>query len=84
MKTLAKFDSGERIEPSIYLSDGSRPLDKEAGGWGGGRSQNNFFSALRALVWSKNKGGGGRALRASPLDPPLYDSPTVPEQVFII
>ena len=33
MQTLAKFDSGERIEPSIYLSDGSRPLDKEAGGW---------------------------------------------------
>ena len=30
-----------------------RPLDKE----GGGRSPKNFFSALRASVWSKNKGG---------------------------
>ena len=64
---------------AFYLSGGSRPLDNEGGG---GPSQNKFFSALRASVWSKNK--GGRALRASPMDPPLYDSPTVPEQVFII
>ena len=43
---------------------------------GGGRSStpfdkggpvSNFFSALWASVWSKDKGGGGAAL-----DPPLY------------
>ena len=33
---------------------------------GGGRSQNRFFSAFRASVWSKNKGR-----RAPSLDPPL-------------
>ena len=26
---------------------------------GGARSQKKFFSALRASVWSKNRGGGG-------------------------
>ena len=31
---------------------------------GEGRSAKDFFSALRASFWSKNKGG-------SPLDPPL-------------
>ena len=38
---------------------------------GGGCSPKKVFSTLRASVWSKNKGGGGRAPRASPLDPPL-------------
>ena len=40
---------------------------------GAARSPKELFSALRASVWSKNKGGGGRARvpRASPLDPPL-------------
>ena len=38
-------------------------------GVGGGRSQKEFFSALRASVWSKNK--GGRVPRAPPLDPSL-------------
>ena len=46
---------------------GFRPSDK-GGRMGGGhldpeirgaRSQKKFFSALRASVWSKNKGGGG-------------------------
>ena len=32
--------------------------------------QNCFFSALRVLVWSKNKEGA----LAPPLDPTLYDS----------
>ena len=41
------------------------PLDKGGGG-GGGRSPKNFFSALRASVWSKNKGGAR---------PPLSDPP---------
>ena len=65
---------------------GSRPSDK-GGRVGGGhldpeirgaRSQKKFFSALRASVWSKNKGARGRPPRASPLDPslmPLYFSP---------
>ena len=37
-------------------------------------SPGKFFSALRASVWSRNKGGGegvGQAHRAPPLDPPL-------------
>ena len=39
----------------------SRPLDK----WrGGGRVSKKTFSALRASVWSKNR--GSRALRAPP------------------
>ena len=38
-----------------------RPLDK---GVGGGRSPKKIFSALRASVWSKNKGRG--ALRPPP------------------
>ena len=40
---------------------------KEGGGGGGGVVLKNFFSALRASFWSKNKGG-----RAPPQDPPLY------------
>ena len=35
------------------------------------RSPKNFSSALRALVWSKNKGGGGADPQAPPTDPPL-------------
>ena len=42
----------------------SRPLDK-----GEGRSPQKTFSALRASVWSKTKGGPGP--RAPPLDPLL-------------
>ena len=35
-------------------------------------SQGKHFSALRASVWSKNKGRGGEGgPRAPPLDPPL-------------
>ena len=34
-------------------------------------SPEKFFSALRTSVWSRNKGGGGQAHRAPPLDPPL-------------
>ena len=55
-----------------YISGGSRPSDKGGGGChphaggdkGGARYQKTFFSALRASVWSKNKGGPS-------LDPPL-------------
>ena len=38
----------------MVCSDETRPSDKEGGG---GQSQKEFFSALRASVWSKNKGG---------------------------
>ena len=41
------------------------------GGGGGGASPKKMFSALRVSVWSKNN-GGGRVLRAPPLDLPLY------------
>ena len=36
----------------------------------GGGGLQKMFSAIRASVWSKNKGGGGGS-RAPPLDPPL-------------
>ena len=48
------------------LRGGSRPSDK---GEGGGLKK-NYFLALRASVWSKNK-GGGQATQAPPLNPPL-------------
>ena len=38
-----------------YLDDVSRPSDTVGGG-GGGRSPKKSFSALRASLWSKNKG----------------------------
>ena len=55
-----------------FISGRFRPSDKEGGQshpdpeirWGPGLKK-NFFSALQASVWSKNKGGG-------PLDPPLF------------
>ena len=48
---------------------GPSHLDPEIRGWG---SVQKNFPAHRASVWSKNKGGGGwRASRAPPLDPPL-------------
>ena len=50
-----------RISAMLTGSAGSRRWDK------GGPGLQNFFSALRALVWSKNEGDH----RAPPLDPPL-------------
>ena len=49
---------------------------KGGGGVGGGhpdpeiRGVRSIFFGLQASFWSKNKGGGGRAPRAPPLDPP--------------
>ena len=49
----------------IALNGGFRPSDKRGGGGvihtriEGGPGLKNFFSALRASVWSKNKRGGG-------------------------
>ena len=45
-------------DPDLEIRVGGRsfrPLDKG----GGRRSPQKNFSALRASVWSKNKGGGG-------------------------
>ena len=47
------------VEKGRAFSGGSSPSDKG----GGGRSPKQFFSALWASFWSKNKGGA--------LDPPL-------------
>ena len=41
------------------------------GGGGEWQVSKKFFSAPRALVSSKNKGGGARAPRAPSLDPPM-------------
>ena len=49
-----------------YLSDGSRPSDT----WGRAVSKKSF-SALRASLWSKNKGRPGLP-RAPPVDPSLH------------
>ena len=38
---------------------------------GGGQSQKQILSALRASIWSKNKGAPGRA---PPLNPPLINA----------
>ena len=68
-----------RLVSIVLGSGGSRPSDKGGGGGGGHPDpeirggpglKKNFFSALRASFWSKNK-GGGRAPQAPPLDPPL-------------
>ena len=40
---------------------------------GEGQSQKQNLSALRASIWSKNKGGAGPG-RATPLNPPLINS----------
>ena len=53
----------------VGVGRSSKPLDK---GGGAGLSK-KFFSAVRASVWSKNKGGAW-APRAPPLDPPLLIS----------
>ena len=59
--------------------DEKEDVDKvcsEGGGGGGGAgaaASKNFFSALRASFWSKNK-GGARVPWAPPVEPPLYSS----------
>ena len=52
------------LEKTSGVMGGSHP-DPEIRG-GGGCLKNNFVSAQRASVWSKNGGGGGPHL-----DPPL-------------
>ena len=54
------------VDPDLQIRGG--------GGWGVGGEKEGLvskktFSAHRASVWSKNK--GGRATWAPPLDPPL-------------
>ena len=64
---------------NLYNSGGSRPSDNGGGGGhpdpeirGAGAVSKNFFSALRASVWPKKRGGGGEGGRTPPLDPPLH------------
>ena len=62
-------------DPDLQISEGGGGgghLDPEIRGED--RSPKNFFSSLRATVWSKNKGG------PAPLDPPLYT--TLPGEPF--
>ena len=50
---------GGHPDPEIRWGRGGGHPDPEiSGGRGRGRSE-NFFSALRTSVWSKNMGGGG-------------------------
>ena len=51
-----KGTAGIVIMSCIYTSGASRPPDKEKEG--GGAVSKKHFSAPRASVWSKNKGGG--------------------------
>ena len=53
-KTLADILTGLSGKVGGGGGRSSRPCDK-----GRGRLQKNFFSALRASFWSKNKGGPG-------------------------
>ena len=75
MSDVQSSSPGGPIQLAI-TNGGSRPSDKWGGGGGSSRPWDKggpgrfFFSALRASVWSKNK-GEGRAPRAPPLDPPL-------------
>ena len=63
----------------MKTTGGSRPSDKGRPGHpdpeikegGGGPVSEILFSALRTSFWSKNKGEGGGAPRAPPLNPPL-------------
>ena len=66
-------------DPDLKIRGGkgapsSRPFDKR----GGGGLQKKLFSALRASVWSKNKGGW-----AGPPGPSL-GSATVPEKYYTL
>ena len=74
------LDAMPRISRWITVPDPDH--EKRGGGQGGGRHpdpqirggpglQKKFFSAFRSSDWSENKGGGARAPRDPPLDPPL-------------
>ena len=54
--------------PDLQIRGGPGKPDPEIRG---AAVSKKCFSALRASVWSKNKGGGGRAPWGPPLDPPL-------------
>ena len=56
-------------DPDLQISGESGHPNPEISGGRGDRSQ-NFFSALLASVWSKNK--RGRCPRVPPLDPPMW------------
>ena len=52
------------VDPDLQIRGGGHPDPEIRGG------PVNFFLAFQASFWSKNKGDGGRAPRAPPLDPP--------------
>ena len=64
--------------PDLQIREGPGHPDPEImgrGGGGGGRGvpvSKTIFSALRASVWSNNKGGGGPPGPSPPLDLPLH------------
>ena len=76
-KLLLNYAACQRhlFNRSAPYSGGSRPSDKRGPGLPDpeirqGAVSKKIFAALRASVWSKNK-GGGQATQAPPLDPPL-------------
>ena len=62
--------------PDLQIREGPGHPDPEIMGRGGGEegclSPKKIFSALRASVWSNNKGGGGPPGPSPPLDLPLH------------
>ena len=68
-----------KFQMLVIFIGGSRPSHKggpghpapeiRGVGWEGGAVYKKLFSALRASVWSKNK--GSQVTLALPLDPPL-------------
>ena len=54
------------VDPDLQIGKGGGGEEKREG-----PVSKKTFSALRASVWSKNKGGGGQAPWAPPLDRPL-------------
>ena len=55
-------------DPNLQIKEGPSHPDPEISG---GPVSTKFFAALRATVWSDNKGGGAGPPGPS-LDPPLY------------
>ena len=63
--------------PDLQIREGPGHPDPEIMGRGGGGeegclSPKKIFSALRASVWSNNKGGSGPPGPSPPLDLPLH------------
>ena len=68
-------------DPDLQIRGGPGHPDPEISGGGGGVVSKFFFSALRASVWSKNKGDGPPP-RAPPLHPPLLAGLSLVQAIF--